>query len=53
VLGSMGVGSWPIYRHEAALAEVFPRESIVYLSPDAEEVLEVRGFRFMCGMCVM
>ena len=50
----MGVGVWPIHRHAQSLAEVFPLDAIVYLSPDAEEPLEV-GLRlclclilFMC-----
>ncbi len=49
----MGVGSWPVYRHASGLAEVFPRESIVYLSPDAEEVLEVSARVRACmeGVC--
>lgn len=41
VLESMGVGSWSIHRHPQSLAEVFPLDAIVYLSPDAEELLDV------------
>jgi len=39
MLKGSGIHNWPIYRHEEELPVVFPRESIVYLSPDAEEVL--------------
>lgn len=41
----MGVGAWPIHRHAQSLPEVFPLDAIVYLSPDAEEPLEV-------GLCL-
>lgn len=47
------MGSWSIYRHAQGLAEVFPRDSIVYLSPDAEEALEVCACIVLvlgCGM---
>lgn len=37
-----GLGQWKVHRHEEDLLDVFPRESIVYLSPDATDVLEVR-----------
>lgn len=39
MLKGSGIHNWPIYRHEEELPVVFPRESIVYLSPDAEDVL--------------
>jgi hypothetical protein len=39
MLKGSGIHNWPIYRHEEELPVVFPRESIVYLSPDADEVL--------------
>lgn len=38
-----GLGQWKVHRHEEDLLDVFPRESIVYLSPDATDVLEVRS----------
>lgn len=38
-----GVSSWKVHRHEEDLLDVFPRDSLVYLSPDATHVLEVRG----------
>jgi len=39
VLRGSGVHNWPIYRHAASVVEVFPRPSIVYLTPDADQVL--------------
>lgn len=36
-----GHEGWPVKIHPAGLLEVFSREQIVYLSPDAEETLEV------------
>ncbi len=39
MLKGSGAHNWPIYRHEEELLAVFPRQSIIYLSPDAEDVL--------------
>lgn len=38
-----GVSSWKVHRHEEDLLDVFPRDSLVYLSPDATHVLQVSG----------
>lgn len=38
---TQGIESWAARLHEEALSDVFPRRELVYLSPDAEKVLDV------------
>ena len=35
-----GMHKWLIHRHDQPVEKVFPPEAIVYLSPDAEHVLD-------------
>jgi hypothetical protein len=42
VLDRQGIHNWNAHIYSEPISEVFPAESLVYLTPDAEDALEVR-----------
>jgi tRNA (guanine9-N1)-methyltransferase len=50
--GGAEMGSWKVHRHEQGVEEVFARDELVFLSPDADEALEApldRGSVYVIG----
>jgi hypothetical protein len=44
ILGVHGGHAWHVHRHDSSVFETFAPSDLVYLSPDADDVLEVSPF---------